>query len=519
MGQLRDFKARDTTAGLPHDLDAEMGLLGALLYDNVNLEKIEDLIVPEVFHEPLHGRVYAVARDLVGRGRRADAVTVNHVLASEDALIDAGGIDYLKDLVELTTAARSCLEYATVIVELWRRRELIRLGDSVAKQARGGEDSTKLVETTERGILAMSIAGSGIRLIGSDEAIASVIEEYENPVRGAGVKLGLSPIDDETGGFMKGEMWCVAGRPSMGKSALAATAALNLARHGMSPSGNRLGVIEISCEMRVEQLMRRHIADLCYELYGPDAPSYSIIRRRIMTDRQRDMFYTAAHQLRDLGTLKSIYRTGLTISSLRSLIRRQMGAWARQGIETGLVIVDHMGLIRDAGAARGRTEQQGEVARDSKELAGDLGIPLLALLQLSRKVEERDDKRPMLSDLRDSGEWEQNADGVIGCYRDAYYAERQQKPRRQAEIDEWEERKASRWMEAILLKIREGQTQTVKLWTDMARNAIRGGVPESYYGGGSSGFDFSAAKAQRRESERLLDPDQALGRARTTEFG
>lgn len=913
MGSVKDFKPRETTVGLPHDLDAEMGLLGALLYENANLELIEDLLTEESFYEPLHGKIYAAAREAVSRGRRADPVTVNHALLHETALADAGGIDYLADLVELTTASRSCHEYATVIQELWRRRELIKLGESVAKQARGGEVSVKVIEHNERAILSLQVHGAGLRLVGADEAISSVIEEYENAERGAGVKLGLSPIDDETGGFMKGEMWCAAGRPSMGKSALAATAALNIARNGYAPSGARLGVIEISCEMRVEQLMRRHIADLCYELYGSGAPSYSIIRRRLMTEQQRKMFYTAAAGLRELGTLKSIYRTGLTISSLRSLIRRQMGQWARQGIETGLVIVDHMGLVRDAGQSRNRHEQQGEVARDTKEMAGDLDIPLLALLQLNRKVEERDDKRPMLADLRDcvtgetlvtladgrrvpisdlagtrniavispdgaiaeaeawevgtrevvevqlrsgrrvrctgrhrlrgasgwvrvqdlvlgsriavlrtlpeppdptswpdervaflgqmigdgcyvhgsspgyvsadpeniaaveagaasfgaivhryesegkvqlslscngnrwekgplidwfesmgirdqrsgtkrvppaafmlpnrqislllrhlwatdghigfraisytskseglardimdllvrvgvasrlsftirdscfrvtvrdgdaglfadrvgafgprveplrrlmgkglktntnvdtlpaeftahvrtilkergishrrfaqlcgiafngnaqwkgcwgwhralraaailkhpqiqdwvnpqyfwdqvvaigppshamvydicvpgpeswiangivshnSGEWEQNADGVIGCYRDAYYAEREREPKRQDEKILWEERKASRWMEALFLKIREGQTQTVKLWTDMARNAIRGGVPESYYeGDGTRSFDFTGALAEMRRRDALLDPDQKL---------
>jgi replicative DNA helicase len=167
-----------------------------------------------------------------------------------------------------------------------------------------------------------------------------------------------------------------------------------------------------------------------------------------------------------------------------------------------------MGLVRSSAATRGRSEAQGEVARDTKQLAGELDTAILALVQLSRKVEERDDKRPMLSDLRDSGEWEENADGVIGCYREAYYAQREPEPKRRDLKLLWDERRESRIVDAMFLKIREGEARTVHLWADMGRNAIRGEAPASHYGGG----------ANLGRLPDLLDPDVALPRYEPGEF-
>jgi replicative DNA helicase len=247
--------------------------------------------------------------------------------------------------------------------------------------------------------------------------------------------------------------------------------------------------------MTVEQMMRRHIADWCYAKWGPAAPSYSLIRKRALSAQQLLMFREAATAIRELGTLKSLYRTGLTVPVLKSIVRRQKAAWLRQGIRLGVVTIDHMGLVLASGSAQKRSEAQGEVARDTKRIASELEVPVIALVQLSRKVEERDDCRPRLSDVRDSGEWEENADGVIGLYREAYYAQRETEPKRHDLKLAWEDRRSSKWVDAMFLKIREGEMQTVQLWADLPRNAIRGGIPDSAFLG--SHVD-------------LLDPDQAL---------
>jgi replicative DNA helicase len=238
--------------------------------------------------------------------------------------------------------------------------------------------------------------------------------------------------------------------------------------------------------MTVEQMMRRHVADILYERHGNKAPSYSAMRKKIMSEEQQRLMLDAKSEFRDLNTLVSVYRSGVKIADIRNMVRRQKVIWARHGIKLGLITVDHVGLVKSSTANRGRTESQGEVAREMKELGGELDAAIFALVQLNRQVESRDDKRPMLADLRDSGEWEENADGVIGFYRDSYYAKRELEPKSFEKRVAWEERCASNIIDAILMKIREGEMQTVKLWADMARNAIRGFAPELAYGSGSN---------------------------------
>lgn len=483
MGTVVDLKAPSKT-GLPCDRQAEEALLGTILCEASKLEVVSEFLSPEMFHWPLHGRVYGAVVDAIQRVGRADTITVAHSLRGDQEFEQVGGSGYLLDLVEKLETLGAVQDVAKIIQELWQRRELIQIGEAMAAKAKGGLLSPALIEETERSLLALQLNTRSISLIGADEAVTRVIGQLENPEQAFGIKLGLSPIDDITGGFMPGELWICAGRPGMGKSALSSTGALHIARHGHSAAGRHLGVIEINSEMTVEQMMRRHISDLAYEMHGRKSPTYSAMRKRQMTSHQLEIFRESAGIIRKLPTLKSLYRTGLTVAAIRSLIRRQITSWDRIGIDVGLVSVDHVGLIRASSAARGRTESQGEVAREMKELAGELNIPILALVQLNRQVENRDDKRPQLGDLRDSGEWEENADGAIGCYRESYYAQRLPEPKRHDDRIAWDEKCNSPMIDAIFMKIREGEMQTVKLWADMGHNALRGCIPDKFYDDG-----------------------------------
>lgn len=496
------FRTPDPEA--PHDLEAEQALLGTLIFDLKAAEVISDELEPEAFHEPLHARIFAKLQT-VGAG---DALTLYHALSPDGALEQLGGMRYLADLVDRAPASSLVAEYAQVVRTLWQRREIAALAQEAIVSTRQGVDPSEIIEAQEQGLLAVQMQSKRVSLVSAADAADRTMLELENPRVAFGTRLGLQPLDDVTGGFMPGELWLFAGRPSMGKSAVVSTADLNIALHGLGADGERMGSIEICSEMTVGQLTRRHITDLAYALHGPDAPSYSNIRKRNVTAEQLAIFRESAMAFRRIDTLKLLYRTNLTIQTLRSTIRRQKAAWSRIGVKLAMVSVDHAGLVRASQAAqRGhRSEAQGEIARDMKQLAGELDVALAVVVQLNRKVEDRDDKRPQLADLRDSGEWEENADGVIGFYREAYYAQRELEPKRHEEKLLWEERRSSPWIEAILLKIREGEAQTVKLWGDMARNAIRGGIPDSAYR--RHGLDFGRSSAALDAA--ALNPDAPL---------
>jgi len=480
MAGVVDFR-KPLDKSLPSDRGAEQALLGALMYDNGVLDRIADLVSPADFAEPIHGRIFECTVGLINSGRLGDPIIVADLLRGETALEELGGARYLGDLIDTAPPAANAAEYAKLIREIHIRRELIQLGQAMIATAEGGETSEFIIENTEKDLLGLQMHAMPISLVGAAEAIDRVEFQINNPASAFGVRLGLGPIDEVTGGFMPGELWLGAGRPSMGKSAVVSSAALHVARRGMGAGGEGLGVIEICSEMTVEQMMRRHLSDACYDVHGANAPTYFDMRNRSMTAAQTLMVRDAAAELRGLGTLKSLYRTGLTVPTIRGLVRRQKSAWMRQGIKLAMVTIDHGGLIREASQVRGRSEAQGQVARDMKELAGELDVALFVIVQLNRNVETRDDKRPQLSDLRDSGEWEENADGAIGFYRPAYYAQRQPEPKRADAKLLWDEERSSRTVEAILMKVREGKAQTVKLWADIGRNAIRGEAPESTY--------------------------------------
>lgn len=484
----------------PGNIEAEHALLGAILYDNGSLDAVDGLIAPIAFLEPYHSRIFSHARELVQRGQLADPLTLADKLERDPAFEQTGGMRFLLDLVDRAPPAGHAPEYARLIHELWQRRALAAIGDLVGRMARGREGDIpagKIVEEAEKELLGVQMTDRRVQLVSAREAVDAVIEELENPLAAPGVMTGIESLDEELGGLLPGELWLLAGRPAMGKSALAGAIALNVAMRGTHPSGSRLGAVEISGEMTVAQMMRRHITDHAFDMAGLDAPEYRNVRRRRLEDYEREAFLRAAHDLRELPTLYSVKRTGITIGTLRSLIRRQVAVWRREGIEPGLIIVDHVGLIRPDLEVRSRTEAQTEVAIRLKELADELGVVILALVQLNRSLEARDDKRPTLPDLRDAGAWEENADGVIGVYRDAYYATREQEPKKHDARIEWDARKESKIVEALLLKVREGSTGGVRLWADMGRNVIRSKQPETIFGykprqSGQAALDFAS---------------------------
>jgi replicative DNA helicase len=443
--------------------------------DNSLVAELGDL-GPSDFYEGVSASIFAAIQELHALERVADPVTVLQSVR-DPALAELGGPAFLAALVDKAPTRRVAFDYAQLVHELANRRAMISVAESSIAAIRNGETSATAIAALESSVLAIRTRERRTELLAAGDAAAQVLADLDAPDATRGISTGLKPLDDHLGQLQADDLVLLAARPSMGKSALAACIGLNVARTGV-------GVIEVNSEMTVRQMTRRHLCDLAFARWGPDAPAYRDLRRGTVTPRQREMLEWAAAQLARLP-LVMVKRTGLTLGALRSLVRRQAASWESAGIQLGLASVDHVGLLQAERGARDRYQDQTAIAIGLKVLADELHVPILALVQLSRRVEDRADKRPMLADLRDTGAWEENADIVIGLYRDAYYAMKEPEPADSGRTNallkwsDWDRRRQSREIEALLLKVREGEEGVINLWASIGHNAIRGRDPEA----------------------------------------
>lgn len=462
----------------PSCMEAEQALIGAVLFDNEAFHLVDVPLEPRHFFEGLHGRLWAFASERIGKGVSAEPIGAAQAMGADVAFKELGALGYLMELVDHAPQRSAAAHFAGMVLEQARRRDLIGLAGEVSKLARAGEPASDVVGFAESALLAMQASGRQTSLVSAGEASARVLEALDNPSAAqGGILTGLGPLDAMLGPLLPGDLVLFMGRPSMGKSAAAECVALNMARFGH-------GVIQINGEMSPEQMARRHLTDLCFDEHAMRGPKYSDIRKRAVGQSERAML-GVAHELLHGLPLTMLKRPGLKLSQLRSLVRRQAAAWVRSDVPLGALIVDHVGLLKPDQRGMDRYEAQTEISNGLKELADELGCVVIGLNQMNRENERRDDKRPQLSDLRDSGSWEQDADFVVGWYREAYYAQREPEPADKGKADDlikwadWDRRKKSRTIEAIVLKAREGETGKVDLWGDVARNAIRGAAPEN----------------------------------------
>lgn len=469
----------------PVSIEAEQALLGAILYDNNAIHALDGLKA-EHFYEPLHQRMFHEIGTAIRAGRLADPVLLGAALSLDEALEEYGGFAYLADLYDRAPPAANAPDYARAVTDMWTRRQIISAADQMEVGARSSDAPAETVlQEAERALLGLRLGQGKARLISVSEAARGVLDELDNPTPAqSGVLTGLGPLDKHLGPLLPGDMVILAGRPGAGKSAMAAVMAVNIA----CPDLDRLlreeamtmpmrGVIEINGEMTVAQMARRHLTDMAQRMNPHDAPAYADIRRRRITPDQRIRLERAWELLQSIP-LVSVKRTGLTISEVRSMVRRQVADWKREGIELGTVVIDHIGLIQAEGRAMDRYEASSQVSNRTKELAEEVEAPVIALSQLSRALEQRDNKRPTLPDLRETGHLEQDADAVIGVYRDAYYADQEPEPKKDLAWAEWDARRKSKEIECLLLKVREGSRGVVRLWGDMPTNAIRASAPD-----------------------------------------
>lgn len=476
---------RDEAPALPLSLEAEQGLLGILLFDNEVFHRLERM-EPAQFFEPFHQRLFAAIASRIGQGNLAEATVIADALRADPAFEPFGGRNYLLNLVDHAPASANASAYARLIADHALRRQIAKLGDQLRGEAPNpDEDPHDLIGKAEASLLAMQVSNSETRLYSAGEASSRVLAELDTPKEHRnGITTGLEPLDRMLGPLLPGDLVLLMGRPSMGKSAVAECVAVNMAAPKWQSYVNNAdampealnGVIQINGEMSPEQMARRHLTDIAFSAWQAKGPKYSDIRKGEVSYDQRQMLGRADEVLQRMPI--SMLRRRLKLSELRSLARRQAAEWHRRGIGLSALIIDHVGLLKPDGGRMDRYEAQTEISGGLKELAAELQCVVIGLNQMNRENEKRDDKRPQLSDLRDSGSWEQDADFVIGFYREAYYAQRQPEPKKELEWDAWDRARKSRTIEAIVLKAREGECGTAMLWGDVARNAIRGIEPE-----------------------------------------
>ncbi|MFV0514882.1 MAG: replicative DNA helicase [Jhaorihella sp.] len=473
MNEIANFGATTTQAqsedSMPHSIEAEQQLLGAILTNNDIFDRVASIIGPQHFYDPVHARIYEIASTRIARNALASPVTLKAFMEDDEGLKELGGPAYLVRLAGAAISAFAVRDYAQMIYDLAIRRQLIHLGrdisDKAARVEISSEPKEQIVEAEQKlyKLSEMGQTESGFQsfLKAVTDAVNVANAAYQRDGGLAGLSTGLIDMDKKLGGLHRSDLLILAGRPSMGKTSLATNIAFNIAktyRRGALPDGSE-GAVDggvvgfFSLEMSAEQLAARILSE------AAEVPSEQI-RRGDMTETEFRRFVDAA---------KALESCPLYIDDTPALPISQLAARARRLKRThglDVLIVDYLQLVRPATAKDSRVNEVSEITQGLKAIAKELDIPVIALSQLSRQVENREDKRPQLSDLRESGSIEQDADVVMFVFREEYYAERE-KPSddRLDEMAAWQERmeRLHGRAEVIVGKQRHGPIGNVEL--------------------------------------------------------
>jgi len=454
-------------------LDAEQALIGAVLVNNDAFHAVSDLISAHHFTEPVHGRLWQAMADRLAAGGRVDARLLAERLAGEH-LIDGLTVgSYVAHLAASAVTIINAPDFAASIVESWQRSCLVAIGQRLAVEATdralGAQELDGLIGDTEEAIRKVQDTTArveSVRLIdAAGEAMAKAMEAKERRSTVTGITTGLADLDKLTGGWQPGDLIIIGARPSMGKS----TMGLNQVR-AAAMAGH--GAAFFSIEMPNRQCAARVITDIAFD-HGR-----SVAYQDILHGSYDDGCMPAIeHSIAAMRRLPLMLNDGpQSITKMAASARRLRDTMERDGGLLSLVVVDYLQLIKAADRYRGdRNNEVSEISAGLKEMAKSLNIAVVALSQLSRSLEGRQDKRPMLSDLRDSGSLEQDADVVMFLFREAYYLERagpDDDPSRELDRQAMIQHKRNR-LEAIIAKNRNGPTDTAHLFIDIAASAVR----------------------------------------------
>ena len=443
---------------LPNNIEAEQAVLGSILVSNEVFDDISPIIIKsENFFDPMHQKIFTAIEKLIFSGMLANPITLKNYFENEKD--DLNIPEYLIKITKFSSSSRQTVEYSKLIYDLFVKRELIKISENLSFSAKTNDlnkDGKSLIEDTEITLFNLAEKGNfNSSLVKFDEAMKQTIEmasnAYKNEEGIVGVPTGLKELDGRLGGLHKSDLIIIAGRPSMGKTALATNIAFNAAKK-IQEDNKQSCVAFFSLEMSSEQLSTRIIAEQS-KIKSND------IRRGKISEEQFDKFIETSKNISELP----LYIDETPAISIAALSNRARRIKRLFGLD--LIVIDYIQLMRANLAREGRVQEISEITQGLKALAKELSVPVLALSQLSRAVEARDDKKPLLSDLRESGSIEQDADVVMFVYREAYYLRGKEPRPATVEHAEWQAKmnEVSHLAELLISKQRHGPTGNIML--------------------------------------------------------
>ena len=443
---------------LPNNIEAEQAVIGSVLISNEIFDDISSIISETNFYDPLHQKIYSAINNLIYKGMLANPITLKSYFENEKDDLDVP--EYLIKITKFATSSRQSIEYSKIIYDMYVRRELIKISENIIDNAKTSDlniSGKSIIENSEKNLYELAERGSlNKSVIKFDEAVKQTIDmassAYKNEEGIVGVPTGLKDLDDRLGGLHKSDLIIIAGRPSMGKTALATNIAFHAAKK-IQETGKKGSIAFFSLEMSSEQLSTRILAEQA-RIKSND------IRRGKISEEQFEQFIETSKNISELP----LFIDETPAISVAALSNRARRIKRLEGLD--MVVIDYIQLMRASVAVKeGRVQEISEITQGLKALAKELSVPVLALSQLSRAVEQRDDKKPLLSDLRESGSIEQDADVVMFVYRESYYLKAKEPRPATVEHAEWQAKmnEVSHLAELIIGKQRHGPTGNVML--------------------------------------------------------
>ncbi|MGH1351445.1 MAG: replicative DNA helicase [Methyloligellaceae bacterium] len=491
MEQLKQHPAAHSAEDLPfrtapHNIEAEQALLGAILVNNEAFDRVSGFLEPGHFYDPLHGRIYEICSRLIQSGKQTTPITLKTFFENEEPIGPLTVPQYLGRLAANATTIINTYDYGQTIYDLSVRRSLILIGEDMVNAAYDSPidmTPTAQIEDAEQKLFSVAEAkkyGAGFSNFSSAlvDAIEMANEAYKRDGGLSGRSSGLSDLDNKMGGLQSSDLIILAGRPAMGKTALATNLAFNVARDCRDMAAEAVengekpgGVGFFSLEMSSEQLATRIIAE-------QSGISSEKIRRGMIDESEFQELVRVSQELQELP-LYIDQTGGISIAQLAARARKLK---RQHGLS--LLIVDYLQLLTGSSknASQGRVQEITEITTGLKALAKELAVPVIALSQLSRQVEARDDKRPQLADLRESGSIEQDADVVMFVFREEYYVGKNMPRENTPEFEQWqfEMDRVHGLAEVIIAKQRHGATGAVKLKFDANVTRFSNYIPEDH---------------------------------------